>query len=493
MKVSFFRWISGLIILGLLLGGCGPGGAPATAVSSPVDLPSATPLQPTATTVPVVFPSPSLPGATAVTASAPAPTLLPTSTAFATDLPPVVGAQELDALPPVALQLAAAAPLIILGEWSPGGVYLPLYTFTQDQVEALNLIPEGPVAYPPVTLHFLEAASGRICDYPRPVLVGQGSLAWLPQGQVVVQEESGWMHGRPCEEAFQSVAGAQSLAGYFPDPGLSPDGAWVASRFFDIREGIVYNELTFTDTATDEALQTVQYQEEERIGSWAEAGPGGAWLDNEAFLIPETFDQGPLLVLSGQRVVQVLPELFGEEFQPCTPQACRLYQAYGATGPAGARHILLSTQDMSSGARSLRLYHAEDEKVETLNLAAAWPQAFSPSGNWLLLDQDGNYRSLWFRPVDPPGSPVQLFVDDLRGLAWSPEDGRIAVTGPGEDQVRLLTFPQGELVGAWSTPGYPYTSLASWSPQGDFLAVYGYGHGEQESALFLLDLSGLRQ
>jgi len=231
-----------------------------------------------------------------------------------------VDPQALSALEPLSLDPVVTAPLIFLGDWSPGGAFLPVYTFTADQVAELDLAPEGPLAYPPVGLRVLEASSGQVCDYPRLALVGAEALAWLPDGAVAVREASGWWSGLPCSADFQPVADPHSLAPYFSDPGLSPDGRYRASRFFDVREGIVYNETTLTGVDSGEALQTIAWQQEERLGDWAEAGPGGRWLDSRYFLIPKTSDQGPLLVEANQRIIPVLSEFFGESFTPCTPR-----------------------------------------------------------------------------------------------------------------------------------------------------------------------------
>ena len=412
----------------------------------------------------------------------------PSPLAPALDLPPIVDAQKLAALEPLSLDPVLTAPLIFLGDWSPDGATLPVYTFTQEQLAGLNLIPEGPVTYPPVALHFVESGSGRVCDYPRPALVGAEALAWLPDGSVAVREEDGWRSGPPCEDDFQPVADPQSLTPYFPDPGFSPDGRYHASRFFDIQAGIVNNETTLTAVDSGQAVQTVAWQQEERLGDWAEAGPGGRWLDDHYFLIPQTFDQGPLLVQAGQRVIPILPEFFGESYNPCTPEACRIYRAEGAVDPVTGLHLLLQTSDIETGTNSLRLYHAESGEVETLPLAYPWVQPFSPSGSWLMLDQDGNYQSLWFRSFDPTGDPPRRFMDGVREFSWAPLGEAIVVRGPQENQVRLVSFPQGQGLATWITPDYQYSSLATWSPRGERLAVLGYATGGQDSALFLLNM-----
>jgi hypothetical protein len=377
--------------------------------------------------------------------------------------------------------------LIFLGDWSPDGALLPVYTFTAEQVAGLNLVPEGPLDYPPVSLHFVEAGSDRVCDYPRPAQVGADALAWLPDEEVAVHEADGWWSGRPCGD-FQPVADPQSLAAYLTDPGLSPDGRYRASRFFDIREGVVYNETTLTDVSSGEAVQTIVWQQEERLGDWAEAGPGGVWLDSRYFLIPETFDQGPLLVEANQRIIPVVSEFFGEEFAPCSPEACHIYRADARVDSGGELHLLLQTSDIESGANSLRLYHAESGEVETLPLAYPWVQPFSPHDDWLMLDQDGNYQSLWFRSLDPAGDEPNLFVDGVREFSWAPQGGAIVVRGPQENRMSLVSFPQGELLQSWITLDYLYDSLATWSPEGEHLAVLGYLSGVQESGVFILDM-----
>lgn len=437
-------------------------------------------------------------GTNTITASAspvpPIPSALVGTSEFDLDQSPVVAGEQITALEPLALDPVVTARLIVLGDWSPGdwspdSAFLPVYTFTADQVAELDLAPEGPLAYPPVRLRFLEASSGQVCEYPRPAQVGADSLAWLPDGAVAVREASGWWSGLPCSGDFQPVADPYSLAPYFSDPGLSPDGRYRASRFFDVREGIVYNETTLTAVDSGEALQTIAWQQEQRLGDWAEAGPGGRWLDSRYFLIPKTSDQGPLLVEANQRIIPVLSEFFGESFTPCTPQACRLYRADAVVDSAEALHLLLQTSDIESGLNSLRLYHGENGGVETLPLAYPWVQPFSSQGEWFMLDQDGNYQSLWFRPLDPLGEAPRLFMEGAREFSWAPQGGAIAGRASQENQVFLVSFPQGELLAAWTTPGYQYASLATWSPQGEALAVLGYAYGgEQDSALFVLNM-----
>lgn len=408
------------------------------------------------------------------------------------DLPPVVDPQQLATLEPLVVDAVITAPLILLGDWSPGdwspGAYLPVYTFTPEQLAGLNLLPEGPVTYPPVALHFVDPATGKVCDYPRPALVGQDSLAWLPGGRLAVREEGGWWSGTPCAGEFEPVADPQSLAGFFPDPGLSPDGRYRLSRFFDVQAGVVYNETTLTEVPSGEALQTVAWQQEERLSDWAEAGPGGRWLDNDYFLIPQTSDQGPLLVHAGQGVIPILSEFFGEAFAPCTPEACLVYRAEGVVDPASGLHILLQTSNTITGDNSLRLYHAESGEVESLPLVYPWVQPFSPAGGWLVLDQDGNYQSLWFRSLDPPGEPPRRFMQGMREFSWAPQGEAIAVRGLQESQIYLFSFPQGKPLAAWKTPDSLYSSLATWSPQGEALALLGYASAGQDSALFLLNV-----
>jgi hypothetical protein len=307
---------------------------------------------------------------------------------------------------------------------------------------------------------------------------------------VAVRESGGWWSGQPCSENFQPVADPRSLVTYFADPGLSPDGRYRASRFFDVREGMVYNETTLTDVNSGEAVQTIAWQQEERLGDWAEAGPGGRWLDSRYFLIPETIDQGPLLVEANRRIIPVISEFFGETFTPCTPQACRIYRAHASVDLAGELHILLQASDISSGANSLRLYHKESGVIESLPMAYPWVEPFSLQDGWLMLDRDGNYQSLWFRSIDPPGEALHLFLEGAREFSWAPQGGAIAVRGPQEDQVTLFSFPQGEPLAAWSTQGSQYGSLATWSPEGESLAVLGYAYGGQDSDLFLLNMPG---
>ena len=474
----------------LLLAGCQAGTSPAqpthlAGTSSPVVQTLASQIQAGETAI----------GTNTITANAsrvppnPIPSAMVGTPEFDLDQSPVVAGEQLTALEQRALDPVVTAPLIFLGDWSPDSAFLPVYTFTADQVAELDLAPEGPLAYPPVRLRFLEASSGQVCDYPRLALVGAEALAWLPDGAVAVREASGWWSGLPCSADFQPVVDPHSLAPYFSDPGLSPDGRYRASRFFDVREGIVYNETTLTGVDSGEALQTIAWQQEERLGDWAEAGPGGRWLDSRYFLIPKTSDQGPLLVEANQRIIPVLSEFFGESFTPCTPQACRLYRADAVVDSAEALHLLLQTSDIESGLNSLRLYHGENGGVETLPLAYPWVQPFSSQGEWFMLDQDGNYQSLWFRPLDPLGEAPRLFMEGAREFSWAPQGGAIAVRASQENQVFLVSFPQGEPLAAWTTPGYQYASLATWSPQGEALAVLGYAYGgEQDSALFVLNM-----
>lgn len=218
-------------------------------------------------------------------------------------------------------------------------------------------------------------------------------------------------------------------------------------------------------------------------------------MTDDRFLINETLDRGPLLVVVGKEVIEIAPKLFGVASMPSVANPDEDVVILRATASVASDtqsyHIVLSGIGAEANFPSIRLYHSETGEVEELPSKHLWWQGFSPDGAWLLLDahpiKDGHEtHEIWLRPVDPVGSDLHWLISDVSSFtAWSPDETKIAVNSAHE--VFVLSFPAGSHLGTWQMGEYEGGS-AVWSPDGQSLVVQGYLDGRQREALFVLQL-----
>lgn len=388
------------------------------------------------------------------------------------------------------LEPAVSAAMLRFLSWSPDGETVAYLAHTP---EDLAILPP----FPPGALNFLNARTGRVCDsalvFPEGDYDRAGQLAWLPDGRLQVELNGQRWQGTPCAGEFSLAPAAGAEAPAAVDPALSPGGGHrAATEILANKGGFLSLETTIVDVATGQVKNVVAWRIDERLG---QLGLGGEWLTGDLFLIYETLDEGPLLVVAGGEARPVATELFGLERAPSIldPQGVSL-RATGAV-PAGEDgfHLALAGVGLEAGFPPVRLYHSETGEVEELPYRyLSWP-AFSPDGRWLVLDarpdKNGYQTSeLWLRPVDPAGSAPQRLASDVSAPpVWSPDWTQVAVglrVGLREG-VSLLSAPDGTGLGAWTAQDYTLFPL-SWSPGGEFLAVSGSRTAGQGGALFII-------
>jgi hypothetical protein len=392
----------------------------------------------------------------------------PSPTPTPTEPQPVVEAT----LEAVRVAPLITAPRILFAGWSPKGDWFAYHTFTPEQNAKLDLNIEGLTSYPPASLHFYQVPSGQACLFPRPVDVGNGSPTWLPDGQVLLRISNTWFRGSPCRDDFSRVINPDLIQAHLPDPSLSPEGTYRARRVYECRDGLVDNTLTITRVSDGKQVSIIKWLNEARIGSCWDQSPGGDWVNDQLFLIPETLDQGPLLVKAGAGTTQIAAELFGEQITPCDQESCRSYHAFFIPSDDSVDiHYLLAARERYEERQQYFLYRPENREIEQLLYPAIWWPGYSPDGNWLLMDdRSGDHKNLWFRPVDPPEGLFRLFMAAAQYLTWSPSGRKIAITGWNRT-ISVFSFPQGMPLGSWDIGGYNLWPV--WSPDEEHIVLVG--------------------
>lgn len=382
----------------------------------------------------------------------------------------------------------AEAPMIAFYNWSPDSLWLAFWTFTAEEAfGTYGVYPLGAGQ-----LHFLNVHSGQICPYPD--RAGYGAwVVWQTDGSVIVVQHNSAKRGFPCDETFTT---SENPSPPIPsDPSLSPGGRYrVDSITHDQPDGTLNVVTRITNAKTGETQNAIEWKHPGGVGGF---GLGGEWLSATQFLIPRTLDQGPLLIEVGKEIVYVAQDIFNV---PSLLDSEVYWQASGVvvTG-TNTYHLLLFGSGVEANFPSVRLYHSETGEVETLPFQYVWGKGFSADGQWLLLEEqpikDGFHgQEVWFRPVDPPGSPLQRLVGGFSlSLLWSSGWTKVASTAwnsprPSASQtnvVQIFSFPQATLIGTWENDDYVMVPL-SWSPDDSFLAVRGYKAGVQREALFVI-------
>ena len=385
---------------------------------------------------------------------------------------------------PVPVDPVVMAPSIRFDSWSPDNETLAYWEFTAEEAATSYLNPPG-------TLHFFNVRTGRTCPYQAAPGQAAQSVSWLKDGKVIVFSDHQARQGTPCNDDFVPVSDQAIDHTQAPDQSLSPNGTYRANTISRVEANGTLNAVTtFTDATTGHVKDVVEWK---HPGGLGELGLGGQWLTNNQFLINETLDRGPLLVVIGKEIIEVAPKLFGVASTLSMPKPDEDFAVLRATASVAsgvqAYHIVLSGVGVEASFPPIRLYHSETGEVEELPLKYLWWQAFSPDGRWLLLDTQPNKdgygtHEIWARPVDPVSSDLQWLISDVSSfLVWSPDETKIAA-GSGHE-VYVLSFPAGSRLGAWQLGGYEGVS-AAWSPDGHTLAVHGYLAGQQQEALFVI-------
>jgi hypothetical protein len=422
----------------------------AVAQATPTILPTNTAVSPTATATPP-------PHLTATSTSRPAPTATPT---------------------PAIPHLYVTGAHISTAGWSSDSQWLAYWLSTEEDLAGLDshTAPGG-------TLHLLNSSSGQSCALPqfRTAAGGYMSLSWEADNSLIVQDweaHEQW-HGQPCRpDSFVRLADRLSPPDS-PDGavGLSPDGRFrITLELLEEEADHWRTMLTVLEEVDGPEITAVTWRTQ---ATFAENNPGGEWLSATHFFI-RLAEAGPLLLDAKQpgAVIDIRSEIFGLE------QSASEQEVIALPGPTPDSFYLRLSSDRWGNAPA-QLYHADSGLIETLPYQRSASPAVSPDGQWMIMYEEGG-NDFWMRRLaDVEGEWRLLGKEISNNLRWNTDVTEVALSQFW--QVTWQTFPEGDLIGQWSTE--PFTSMASgWSPDGRFLVVMGLPEiGWYRQALFLFD------
>lgn len=394
---------------------------------------------------------------------------------------------------PVRIEPSLTGELLSLAGWSPDGKWLVFWTPETPDPGATGFIE---LVY---RLSLYHPEPGERCRYDEVTTTGYARiLDWHPDGRWGFQQDDRFLAALPCEDpAPTDPEGFYSSA--MPDLSVSPDERYQAVTVQTGEEdGLLAFATSLIDLETGQpavlyhadsrSFTNFHWRLPTRIGSY-DGFLGGEWLTDRVFLLHETYDEGPLLLTTGERVVQVSPEFFGESpgYQISESYSRRVS---GAPHPDGENfHLLLQTVGVEWDHLYLKLYHSETGDVEELPYRQAWGGGFFQG--WLFLDPReivSGYETngIWARPVDPPGSPGTLLASNVRNFQVSPDLDRL-VYSDDRSRLTLVSFPDGEILQSWETSGYG-SGWIYWSPDGRRIVTSGQAQGSQEVGIFVIEL-----
>lgn len=384
----------------------------------------------------------------------PTATPLPTATNTPSPIPPI---------PTPVPNLYVSGAHIIVSDWSPDSQWLAYWLSTEADLAGLE-----PYVWPGGMLHLLNSHSSESCPLPQfhTDAWGEMSVTWTPDGSLSVQdwENNEQWQGRPCQsDSFVRLAEPPTPADEpAEDKGLSPNGRFRIT--LDLQEEEEDHWRMMLTTLRQEGGGEITAVTWRTQATFAEDDPGGQWLSPTQFFIPLA-NGGPLL-LDADRPGQVI-NIQTDLFDLPEPAEDRGVAAAPGLTPDSFYLLLLSNRFQNA---PIQLYHANSGLIETLPYTLPlWPP-FSPDYQWLLLYADGN--DVWLRSVaDVDGEWRLLGANVSNNLRWNAEATEVALDQFG--QVTWQTFPEGELIGQWSTEPFAAGLPAGWSPDGRFLVVGG--------------------
>ena len=400
----------------------------------------------------------------------PTATPLPTATGTATPIPTITPTPT-----PVPNLYDSGAHIIVSG-WSPDSQWLAYWLS-----DATDLTGLEPYAWPGGTLHLLDSRSGESCPLPQfhTTTWGEMSVTWAGDGRLVVQDwqaNEQWQ-GQPCQpNSFARLAEPPTPpAEPAEDKGLSPNGRFRITLELLEEEDDWRTMLTTLGQAGGAEVTAVTWRTQ---ATFTEDDPGGEWLSPSQFFI-RFADGGPLLLDANRpgQVINVQTALFGL----AQPAEDRGVAALPGLVPDNFYLLLLGNR---FGTAPIQLYHASLNLVETLPYYRSVPL---PSDlPWLLMyGEEGN--NLWIRRLNDVGGEWRLLGEGVYTYRWNAKNTEIAL-GHDWQAVTWQAFPNGDLIGQWSTaPFFPY-QLEGWSPDGRFLVALGSAGDtpwQRPQALFL--------
>lgn len=403
-----------------------------------VDFPTATPL-PTATSTPL-----------------PTPTITPTSIPIP--------------------NLVVRGAHINVSNWSPDSQWLAYWLSTDEDLK--NVAPNNS---PGGMLHLLDTQSEENCALPQfhTTAWGQMSATWSADSRLIVQDwdrNEQW-YGQPCQpDSFVRLTEPpMPLAEQVEDRSRSPDGRLRTT--LELQEEEEEHWRTMLTTLRQEGGEEITAVTWRTQATFAEDDPGGEWLSPTQFFI-RLADGGPLLLDANRpgQAINVQTDLFGLA-QPAEDRGVA-----AAPGPSPDSFYLLLLSNRFYTA-PIQLYHASSGLIESLPYyLPAW-LPFSPDYQWLILyERDGN--DFWMRRLADVDGVWQLLGEEVsNNLLWNEEVTEIALSQ--FYQITWQTFPEGEIIGQWSTEPLDIRAVG-WSPDGRFLVGVGSPNGGRyHQALFL--------
>jgi hypothetical protein len=411
------------------------------------------------------------------------PTIRPSQT-----LPPSAGPTntlELTATADtISITPLVTAPYLEFGSWSPDSQWIAYWVSSEaDVAQSTNFMPGG-------TLNFMNVATGEMCAVSQFVTPDNQSaqIYWSERMEVIIRMGEEAFTGKPCQnETYRQLD--DFITEPVPDPALSPSGEYHADTVLESSEnGIVTFETSFTASGSEQPVQQVTWQIDERLGEY---GLGGEWISQKQFLIYETLDQGPLILDVERGVIPVLTELFGLDQIPSItgPEGYGLYAIPIPGIERDSFHLLLQGVGTEANFPSVRLYHTEDGRVETLPFRYAWREAYSPDGQWLLMDERpdaGGYETytISIRRVEEVDGDWRQVATNVNSALWNTDWTEMAFSS--NETVTWQTFPDAERIGQWNTGQY-WANPIAWSPDGRSLVMIGNIPGVVELGLFILE------
>jgi hypothetical protein len=443
-------------LLLLLLIGCGQSEpAPPTAVSTG-SVPAVSQTTPTATVLPTI------------TAVPPTATFTPTPTA--TPRPTITPAPE-----PAGLVDKGA--YILVDDWSVDGQWLAYWLATRDDVENMQ-----PYTSPGGRLHVVNPSTGESCVFPHfhAAAAGQFSLEWQPDNNLIVHDHETQQRWRvqPCQPGTFPLP-HQPPPGRTVEDGSAPDGRFRVTTELQAEGDNILTFLTILSHQDGAEITAVTWQTYEAKGEW---GLGGEWVTPTQFFIRRSL-AGPLL-LDAERpgtVTDVLRDLFGQT-------ELREDITVNAAPGTDPNTFYLLLHDWGA-QENVQLFHASTGLVETLPFYETWSPPFTADSAWLLLR--GEMNALQVRRVANVDDEWLLLGEGVQFTLWNEAVTELAFSQTDrlfrrETFLTWQTFPDGEVIGQWSTAPFGVRPVG-WSPDGRFLTAIGVGRGSFDQALLIFD------
>jgi hypothetical protein len=430
-------------------------------------------------------PQPSTP--TAVSQTTPTATVLPTNTAVpptTTFTPTPLATHTATPVPTPIMtptlenpNIWATAAYIVVAGWSLDSQWLAYWLSTKTDVENMQ-----PYTSPIGSLFVTNSITGERCSLPhfRFSDPDRFILNWEPDNNLILHERETnrqW-RVRPCQPGTFALPD-QPRPVRITDEGLSPDGRFhITTTTTTELQNEEDNILTFSTVLGHQngaEITAVTWQTNDAKGEW---GLGGEWVSPTQFLTLRSLD-GPLLLDATRpgQVINVQLDLFHYEVvrEDVTISA--------APGPEPDSYRLLLND--WGGQENVQLFHADIGVVETLPYYEPWWPPFTANSEWLLMKGEGTYN-LWARPAADIDSEWRLVAEGAANTLWNADGSQMAFGSRQTQEIIWQTFPDGELIGQWSTTPFQVRPTG-WSPYGWFLAAVGQVPGHWEYALFIFD------